>query len=801
MLQLANSRSSWGPAILMRALWVLLFWFPLPVTLGVAVVYGALQASLPPAPDILVGPPGSATVVRTLDGQPVGGLQRGLAPWVYQEELPPVLVEAFLAAEDDDFFLHRGVDLRSIARAAIANLRSGAIRQGGSTITQQVAKMFVGTSRTYQRKLLELLVARRIEAAYTKWEILECYLNRVYLGAGAHGVVAAAHIYFDRSLAGLTLVQSATLAGIASAPSAFEPYDYPERALRRRNIVLDRMEALSFIDPETARQAREQPLVLRERGEIPPEPMSYVSASIRSELLRQYGPDAWRYGGLTAITPVSPILQRFAERALWAGVTATDMRQGYRGPLRRELTLQGHDFFALVKSVFPTDQAYQPALVRSVDQEGVAVWVDGREALLGRESWRWAFPFDEQSDENSLEVHSATEILRPGDLILLQRQEDAGGYRLVQYPRLEGALAAMDLDTGYLRAMAAGVDPDRSQFNRVLHGCRQPGSVFKPVIYSLALERGFTVATPLVDVPLRLPQGGREVWTPRNADGRFMGRILLREALIWSRNLPTISLFHRVGVRNVVERAAALGFTTTMEPTDALSLGASCVLPVDVVTAYGVFANGGRRQRPQMVVSVVDGQGTLLMDSGVPHDAAGSASAMLVRADRRLSEEPPLVLHPRTAYLVRYLLQEVINLGTGYQANLLGAPAAGKTGTTTAYDAWFTGFTRDLVSVVWVGSDRNTRPLGRGETGSAVALPIWVEFMTAALAGRPQASLIESVPPGIAFHRVDLETGLLSQEGASGAWLPFVQGSEPNQYAPTREQRDMAQADRVDDRF
>ena len=800
MLILRNTQSTFFLWTLLRALFVVVIWLPIPLALSLAFYYGAMLDSVQASPLILEPPAGSATQVYTVDGTPIGGLVRGRAPWAGYNELPPLLVEAFLAAEDDDFFLHGGVDLRAIARAAIANFQSGSIQQGGSTITQQLAKVFVGQSRTYERKLIELLLSRRIEANYSKEDILEAYLNRIYLGAGAYGVRAAALMYFDQTLEGLSLAEVAVLAGIASAPSSFEPYDHPERARIRRNLVLDRMSALGFASAESARLAAAEPLVLRERGEVPERLLPFLTDQIRLDVRDEFGPDAWRHGGLRVVAATSLTQQRTAEAALLDGVEAIDHRQGYRGPLRSGLSISREAFDELTQRHFPEHQRRRPALVEAVEANAILVWSDGLQIELGPDSWRWASPFDVESEENAVEVESAIGLVTPGDVVLVSHSPE-GPALLTQVPRLEGSLSAMDLDSGYLVAMAAGTDYDRSQFNRVTRACRQPGSTFKPVVFSRALDLGMTLATPLIDVPMQLFQGGIEIWRPRNADGNFHGDLLLRDALIRSRNLPTIRVYKRVGAYNVIERARSLGFTTPMESVDSLSLGASCVYPIDVTTAYGVFANGGYRNRPTSVVTVVSGRSELIADRGAFFDSSGEVSAILHRAYRDLSQIDYPVINPTTAYLITFVLRDVVRMGTGHAARELGHPAAGKTGTTNAFDAWFVGFTERLVTTVWVGTDRNSRPLGRGEHGSEVALPIWLDFMQKALDGVEQHSLTDPLPPGIHLIRVDVVTGLLAQEGAPGVWLPFREGTEPVEFAMTPEQLDMRALDRVDRDF
>ncbi|MCA9562399.1 MAG: transglycosylase domain-containing protein, partial [Myxococcales bacterium] len=691
-----------------------------------------------------------------------------------------------------------GMDLRAIARAALSNLQAGGVSQGGSTITQQLAKMFVGQARTYERKFIELLVARQIEGVYTKQEILEAYLNRIYLGAGVTGVRSAARIYFDHSLDELTLDEVATIAGVASAPSAFDPYSHPERARTRRDLVLARMGQLGFASSEQVEAARALPIQLRERGELPASPMPYVTDEVRLRLEELYGHDAWRYGSIEAVTSINPVLQAYSGRALNEGTEALDHRQGFRGPLRAQSGLSRTQFDELLTSHYsPTDRVF-PALVQEAEDD-LEVYAFGEYLSIPRDGWRWAAPFDEESSENSLELEAIGEALAPGDVVLLERTPE--GIRLTQPGRIEAALVSMDLQTGYMRAMGGGTDYEGSQFNRATRGCRQPGSTFKPVIFSRALARGMSLATPLLDVPLRLPQSRLEIWRPRNADRRFQGHLSLRDALIRSRNLPTIAVFKRVGLQDVMWQAENLGITTEMQPTDALSLGASCVLPTDMATVYGVFGTRGMRRRPVFLVSAVDGNGRLLHDQGVSYDAAGTSSAMIWRALHRSQDPPPRVLDERTAYLMTYALHDVIEMGTGYRAAELEHPSAGKTGTTNAFDAWFVGYTERLVTVVWVGTDRNTRPLGDGEHGAEVALPIWLQFMRQALDGAVQASLTEPRPEGVNLIKVDLRTGLLAQREAPGAWLPFAEGTEPTTYAPSPDDLMMERLDSGDDDF
>ncbi|MBH25116.1 MAG: hypothetical protein CMH57_11805 [Myxococcales bacterium] len=458
----------------------------------------------------------------------------------------------------------------------------------------------------------------------------------------------------------------------------------------------------------------------------------------------------------------------------------------------------------------------------------MTVSVGGIEVSVPLHSARWAFPYDRTSKRNAAaELTDLGHAFAPGDVIVVaydtwtvrapgetirrrrkrkRRKDDEPlpthtGWRLDQLPRVEGMLLSTEIDTGYVRAAVGGWDFDRSQFNRAIHGCRQPGSVFKPIVYSRALERGLTPATVIADAPLKVLKEGGEVWAPKNADWKFSGHLLLRDALARSRNLPSVQVFNHIGAEEAARQAYRLGITTEMAVTEALSLGASCVKPWDLMRVYGTFARRGVRMEPRMLLTVEGPDGRIELDRGHFADASAPTMARLDRLIRSVLDSPERVLHEAHAYQMLHLLRAVVYAGTAGRASALGVPVAGKTGTTNAYDTWFVGFTGDILTSVWVGADDNDRPVGSGETGGRVALPIWLRYMKAAVHERPQQEILGEPPEMIEMHRVDRELGMASQDGEPGISLPFVRGTEPKQEAPDRNQKAALRVDDASTRF
>lgn len=823
-VRLSNPRRGGWPLALLRALVLLPLWALLPLGLVVAWRLASYVPYVPEAPDITAPLEGHATELWATDGTRLGGLLRGRRPWVHAEDIPARVRFSFLASEDDAFFEHTGFDLIAIARAFLRNRQEGGTREGGSTISQQVAKRYLTTHKTYERKLIELLLARRIEATWSKSDILESYLNGVYLGAGAHGVQAASEIYFDKDLAELTWPEAALLAAVTSSPSQLSPYRRPERALEKRRRVLERLALLGALEPAQVEVMDKAPLELRQRwrGEVDTAP--YAAVEAREQLRQTYGPQAMAQGGFDVTLSVSPQLQDKARRALAQGMGRLDRRQGYRGALVELPEALWPDLDQAVTEVYGIQEGWQPqegrpylARVVQVQERALSVQLGPRRVEIAYEGLRWATPWERGSKKNEQWLEDARDAFYPGDAILVahetwphwdlppgarrgQEPRQVTGWRVDQDPKVEGVLLSHELDSGYARAMVGGWDFDRSQFNRAMHGCRQPGSVFKPIVYGRALEKGLTPATVLSDTPIKILKRGGEVWAPKNADNDFSGFLLMRDALARSRNLPSVEVFRYVGAQDAARMAYRLGITTPMTETEALSLGASCVKPWDMARVYGTFARRGVRMEPRLLLTVRR-QGEVLEDHGHFADPQAPVLARLDRLVRAGMEPPERIMEETHAYMLLHMLRAVVYSGTAYGATALGVPAAGKTGTTNAYDTWFMGFTESLLTAVWVGADGNERPVGQRESGGRVALPIWLDYMRFALKDRPQGGVTGEIPEGIEIKRIDRELGLLSQTGEPGVDLPFVEGTAPELLAPDRTTRAVERVDRLSSDF
>lgn len=822
-IEVINPR--WGGVgmAFVRAVVVVLVWLPVPVGIAGATLVSEFARRAPPAPDVLVPVSGHATEIVGTDGTRLGGLLRGRRAWVRSGQIPAKIKFAFLAAEDDAFYEHDGFDLIAVARAFLRNRAAGRVVEGGSTITQQLAKRFLTNERSYERKLVELFLARRIEASFAKETIYEAYLNEVYLGAGAYGVRAAAEIYFHKNLDELGWAEAALMASLASSPSAFNPFRRPELALKRRRLALLRLVKVGALDEAQARALMEVPLGLRTDWDGDVNTAPYAAVSVRETLRQDFGEEVMQVGSLEVTLSLSTTLQREARRSLALGLRELDRRQGYRGPLYKLPEARWRDLDAAAAEVYgmPSDEApFEPEAARpyvarvvEVAPRSLGLSLAGRRIEVPYEGAHWASPYYRGSKKNEVPLDDFRTQFEVGDVVLTARDtygvwddppgarrgkapRQVEGWRLDQLPRVEGALVSAEIDTGYVRAIVGGWDFDRSEYNRALVGCRQPGSVFKPIVYSRALDKGMTPATLLADAPLKVEKAGGEVWKPKNADNDFAGFLIMRDALARSRNLPSIEVFNYVGAKAVAKRAEQLGITTRMARTEALSLGSSCVKPWDMTRVYGTFARRGVRMEPQLLLTVKTSDGHIISDKGHFSDASAPTLARFDRLARAAGARPQRVLHPATAYMMLSMLSAVVYGGTAYAATALGVPAAGKTGTTNAFDAWFIGFTQSVVTSVWVGADNNDRALGQRESGGRVALPVWLGYMRHALADRPQEGVVGSPPDSIEVHRVDRESGLLSKQGEPGVDLPFIVGTAPQLFAPDRKEKAVRKADR-----
>ena len=660
--------------------------------------------------------------VYTADGALLAEFGEERRALVRIQDVPPVLVQAILAAEDERFYDHPGVDPIGIARAAVANFTSGERGQGASTITMQVARnFFLSREKTYNRKLYEILLSIKIEQNLTKDQILEIYINQIFLGHRAYGFSAAARAYFGKQLNELTLAEAAMLAGLPKAPSAYNPVNNLRRATIRQQYVLRRMLDAGFIDATAFEQARNEPLRLASRR-LPSREVNgdYVSEMARQIAVDLYGEDA--YGlGIRVITTIHSEDQAAAKAAVRKGVLDFDRRRGYRGP-EAFVDLGGitdDDEERLIEALaqYRDLEGLPAAIVLSASPREVRVYRDGITTTISGKGLAFAAPM-------LAERAPQTRRIRRGAIVRVHEGED--GWEIVQLPEVEAALVALDAGTGAVRALVGGFDFNRSSFNNATQAVRQPGSSFKPFIFSAALERGYSPASYVDDGPLFFPAGvtGSKAWEPKNYDGKNEGLMTMRESLARSRNLVSIRLLQTVTPKYAQDYIGRFGFEASRHPAYlTMALGAGQATPWELATGYAVFANGGFRVEPYIVREIIDGSGRTVAKVDPP--VAGQSA--------------PRVLDPRNAWLMDSMLRDVIRSGTGARARALGRnDLAGKTGTTNDYvDAWFAGYNPDVVAVSWVGYPQ-PRNLGRGETGGRAALPIWMDYMRVALNGLPE---------------------------------------------------------------
>jgi penicillin-binding protein 1A len=710
------------------------------------------------------------------------------------EEIPPRLRQAFLSAEDDRFFEHPGVDYQGILRAVYNLISTGERGQGGSTITMQLARNFyLSSEKTYIRKISEIFLALKIERELSKEKILELYLNKIYLGNRSYGVAAAAQVYYGTTLEELTLPQIAMIAGLPKAPSRYNPIVNPERAVTRRNYVLSRMNELGYITDEEYIMARETPVsAVLHRGNVQVS-APYINEMVRVEIVDQFGDEAYTRG-LNVYTTVQDRLQEAANESLWNGLVAYDRRHGYRGVVRHVDVYDDEPVDQLYLNI-KDDRNYgkfEPAIVTAIEtvtrpaatvaagekseEQSAAIsekQVDialrnGDQVVIKLAGLSWAKPYISVNRRGKA-PESVDEVLKPGDVIWVV-QNKQGMWELGQIPEVQGALVSLSSNDGAIRALTGGFDFQHSKFNRAVQAKRQAGSGFKPFIYSSALARSFTPATLVNDAPVVFEDDALEAsWRPENYSGRFFGPTRLRKALYKSRNLVSIRVLNAVGIRHATRFVSRFGFDENAVPHDlSLALGSAEVSPLQQARGYAVFANGGYLVDPYVIQRIEDADGTVLYEADPV-----VACVPCVLADRRGQQRDPAetedslgklpkqaeqTVEPRLVYQMNSILQDVIRKGTGVRARSLGrSDIAGKTGTTNDQrDAWFNGYNPDLVAVTWVGFDQ-LKPLGSKETGSSAALPLWIEFMGKALAGKPEKQLKR--PRGLVTVKINAETG------------------------------------------
>ncbi len=721
--------------------------------------------------------------VYTREGDLIGQFgEQKRSPLVF-EDIPDQFVKALLAAEDDSFFEHRGIDVMGLARAVSELVLTGQKGSGGSTLTMQVARnYFLSLERTFMRKFNEILLAIEIERALDKEEIFELYFNRVFLGHRAYGFEAASQVYYGKGMDQLSLAQHAMLAGIPKAPSRNNPVSGPEAGKDRRNWIAGRMLTLGHITPEQHAEVLTAPVLAELHGAKISFAAHYAAEMARQRMLNRYGMSAYN-DGYHVYTTISTELQQVAQKALIEGLFTYDGRHGYRGPEQRWPLTDDPDTDSLAYwgdklRKIPEVAGQTPAVVTEVLEDRVVLLLkDGSASeLLWENGMAEVRPYvTENSRESSPETPQ--ELFTPGDLIRLNSNEQ-GRWQLSQIPAAQSALVSLNPDNGAIISIVGGMGFELSKFNRATQAMRQPGSNFKPFLYSAALEEGFTAASIINDAPVVMADSSLEdVWRPENDGGVFHGPTRLRWALTKSRNLVSIRLLQQLGARKLITAAERYGFDTAdFSPDLSLALGTHAMSPLEVATGYAMLANGGYRVEPYLISRIDDISGEQVYeakpltvcrdcdDRPAPADAGElSMEEILAAQSKEKAELPaaPRVMEERINYIINSVLQDVITRGTGRRALVLErGDLAGKTGTTNGpMDAWFSGYNRDVVTTTWVGFDNYT-PLGRREFGGTAALPTWINYMREALKNSPDEERV--LPTGVVNVRIDPDTGMLA---------------------------------------
>ena len=752
---------------------------------GVLLVLYHFGRGLPDYQQLAHYEPPTVTRVHAGDGSLLAEYAREKRVFMPVAAIPKRVIQAFLAAEDKTFYRHSGVDLPGILRAVVTNVVNYTTNRrpvGASTITQQVAKNFLLSNElSVERKIREAILAFRIERAFTKDQILELYLNEIYLGFGSYGVAAAALNYFDKPLDELTLAETAYLAALPKAPNNYHPVRNRKAATARRNWVLGRMAADGFVSPTDAEFAASQPLTIRTRSETRFVSAEYFAEEVRRVLMARYGEGGLYEGGLSVRTTLNPRLQDIAQKALRRGIEDYDRRHGWRGPIDHfKPRFDWAERLARVER--PSNlEDHELALVLAHDELGADIgFASGARGYIPMDEMAWARPWRDGQRVGKKPAQPG-QVVRVGDVIPVVPAGDGspGTYSLSQVPDVDGAIVALDPHTGRILALVGGYSFEGSEFNRATQARRQPGSAFKPFVYGAALENGFTPSSLVLDGPFVIDQGpGRAKWKPANYTKRFYGPSTLRLGIEKSRNLMTVRLAQFIGMESVVDYARRFGIVDEMPELLSMALGAGETTLLQLTTAYAMFVNGGKRIVPTVLDRIQDRYGKTVFR----HDARPCPDCRDIRWHRQ--EEPeipdarPQVIKASTAYQVVSMLQGVVQRGTGRRLRDVGRPLAGKTGTTDdAFDTWFIGFSPDLAVGVYVGFDR-PKSLGPREQGASVAAPIFKQFVSEALAGEPVIPF--RVPPGIRLVRVNAQSGLPARPGERNVILEaFRPGSEP----------------------
>ncbi len=774
--------------------------------------------------------------VYTLDNKLISVFGEKRRIPVSVSEMPVFLKNAFIAGEDARFRVHPGVDYQGITRAVWTLVSTGEKSVGGSTITQQLARNFFLTlEKTFSRKIKEIFLALKIERELSKDEILELYLNKILLGHRAYGVGAAADVYYGKSVGELSLAQCAMLAALPKAPSRINPITSPERAMNRRDYVLSRMLELEFINEAEYQQAINERNTAYYHGATTEISAPYLAEMVRKEMLARFGQAAYT-GGYEVYTTINSSFQSAANQAVTDGLEEYDHRHGYRGAeahFELDETSTTENWNELLRPYKPV-AGLEPGIVTEVDEDIALVYqANGQTIALTLADMQWARKFISR-DRVSFDPDSVGDVLKAGDIVRT-RLRDGGHRELAQLPEAEALLVSLSPRDGSIKALVGGYDYTRSKFNRVVQSRRQPGSGFKPFIYSAALAKGKTTASIVNDAPIVFTDAELErEWKPQNFSEKFFGPTRLREAMVNSQNLVSIRLLREIGIPYASDYISHFGFDPAELPDNlSMALGSASLRPISIARGYAVFANGGYLIDPYFIERIVDARGTVIFATS-PHIACddciveGTAEPIEIVEKEKPSFRPlqleaeealqiteqetavqqdvvavslqaPRVISEQNAYLVRSMMMDVVRRGTGKKAMELGrSDLAGKTGTTNEQrDAWFSGYNDELVTSVWVGFDSH-EPLGRNEVGGKAALPIWIDYMRAALAAVPD--LVPEIPEGITKARIDPETGLLARAENSDAIMEvFISGNLPP--LEDASQADSASADKQADPY
>ena len=763
---------------------------------GIAWYVGDLSKDLPSHEALNSYEPPVTTRIHASDGSLMSEYARERRLYLPIQAIPELVKQAFISAEDKNFYSHPGIDFMALARAMVTNLRNyGSSRRqiGASTITQQVAKNFLlSNERSIDRKIKEAVLAMRIEQAYSKNRIMELYLNEIFLGLGAYGVAGASLTYFDKEVHELQLQEVAYLAALPKGPNNYHPFTRTKDAIERRNWVIDRMVSNGFVSFDEGEAAKKKPLGVNPRRRTNYLfAAEYFSEEVRREIVERYGEDALYEGGLSIRTALDPQLQVLARGALQKGLIDYDEEQGWRGPQKHLDDVSGDWGLALSKLDPISDvPEWELAVVLSVGEKEAEIGVRPETEVSGKlsqdrvtgtisfENMKWAAKV-RLKGEDKRTAKTADGILSVGDVVYVAALDAKGAYRLHQPPEIEGAMIVMDPHTGRVRAMVGGFSYAESQFNRATQAYRQPGSSFKPFVYAAALDNGYTPSSVVLDAPFSLDQGGAQgIWEPKNYGGGYAGPSTLRLGIEKSRNLMTVRLAKDMGMPLVSEYAKRFGIYDDLSPLLSMSLGSGETTVLRIVSGYAVLANGGRKITPSFIDRIQDRYGKTIFrhDERVCDDC--NATQWTGQPEPDLVDDREQVLDPMTAYQITSMLEGVVRSGTGAVVSKLGVPVAGKTGTTNdEKDAWFVGYTPDLVAGVYIGYD-NPRPMGHGSTGGGLAAPVFLDFMQAALEDRKAVDF--RVPNGLKLVPIDRKTGLQAEAGQPGVILEaFKPGTAP----------------------